>query len=120
MDAILPIAMRWLHIVSAMVLLGGVFYARVAIGDLAMSFKPLAYTAIGGILISGLYNFLSKASFPPHYKVWLGMKVLLALHVFAAMIVYRGKRRLLTGILISGAAIVGIAAYLRWISLPAQ
>jgi len=119
MDAILPIAMRWLHIASAVVLLGGVFYARVAIGDLAMSFKPMAYWAIGGILISGLYNFLSKSSTSLHYQVWLGIKVLLALHVFSALIVYKGKRRLLTGILISGAAILAIAAYLRWMSLPA-
>lgn len=114
---ILAIAMRWLHITSVIVLLGGVFYARAVVGDLARGFKPVAYTEIGGILVSGLYNFLSKISIPPHYHVWFGIKMLLALHIFASVIVYRGKTRALTGIVISGAIIVAISGYLRWISL---
>lgn len=109
--------MRWLHIASVIVLLGGIFYARVVVGDMATSFKPVAYSAIGGILVSGLYNFLSKSYYPPHYQIWFGIKILLAFHVFAVLLVYKGKPRLLTGILISGATIVGISAYLRWISL---
>ena len=117
MEGIVPIAARWVHLVSVIVLLGGVFYARVAVGDLSLQFKPIAYTAIGGILISGLYNFLSKSSPPPHYHVWFGIKVVLALHVFAATILYRGKKRALTGIVISGAIIVAISGYLRWITL---
>jgi hypothetical protein len=118
MDAVLPIAMRWLHIASVIILLGGVFYARVALGHMAASFKPMAYTAIGGILVSGTYNFLKKATYPAHYHMWFGIKVLLALHIFAATILYkREKQRALTGIVISGAVIVGISAYLRWISL---
>jgi hypothetical protein len=118
MDAVLPIAMRWLHIVSVIVLIGGVFYARFAVGELDLRFKPLAYTAIGGILVSGLYNFVSKSAYPPHYQMWFGIKILLVLHVFAVMILYRtGKPRSLTGVVISGAAIVAISGYLRWISL---
>jgi hypothetical protein len=101
MDAALPIAMRWVHIASAIVLLGGMFYARVVVGDLAAGFKPIGYWAIGGILASGIYNFLSKNSPPPNYQLWLGIKVLLALHVFAVMILHRGV----------------ISQYLRWISL---
>ena len=110
--------MRWLHIASVIILLGGVFYARVAIGEMAASFKPVAYTAIGGILVSGLYNFLKKPSYPPHYQMWFGIKMLLVLHLFAATVMYRqGKQRTLTGIVISGALIVAISAFLRWISL---
>src|SRR5271154_3231646 len=119
MDAALPIAMRWLHIASVIILLGGVFYSRVAIGEMAASFKPVAYTAIGGILVSGLYNFLNKSTYPPHYHMWFGIKILLVLHIFAVVILYRtGKPRSLTGVVISGAAIVAISGYLRWISLP--
>jgi hypothetical protein len=118
MDAALPIAMRWLHIASVIILLGGVFYARVAIGEMAASFKPVAYAAIGGILVSGLYNFLKKPSYPPHYHMWFGIKVLLALHIFAAIAMYRqGKQRALTGVVISGALVVAISACLRWMSL---
>jgi hypothetical protein len=118
MDTALHLAMRWLHVASVVVLLGGVFYARVVMGDMAKEFRPVVYAAIGGILLSGLYNFLSKTSFPPHYHAWFGIKVLLALHVFAATILYReGKRRSLTGVIVSGALILSISAYLRWISL---
>ena len=119
MDIILPLAMRWLHIASVMVLLGGVFYARFVMGDLGAGFKPVAYAAIGGILVSGIYNFLSKPSFPPHYHAWFGVKILLALHIFAVVLLYRGKRRALTGVVISGAVILAISAYLRWMSLQA-
>jgi hypothetical protein len=119
MDAVLPIAMRWLHLASIAVLLGGVFYAAAVVGDMSNRFKPIAYVAMGGILISGFYNYLSKASFPPHYHMWFGIKMLLVLHVFSVVVVYKGKRRLLTGAAIAGAIIIGISEYLRWISLPA-
>jgi hypothetical protein len=119
MDAILPIAMRWLHIVSVIVLLGGVFYARFAAREMAAGFKPMAYAAIGAILVSGTYNFLNKSSYPPHYHMWFGIKILLALHVFAVVALYRKEKlRALAGVVISGAAIVAISGYLRWISLP--
>jgi hypothetical protein len=123
MDAILPIAMRWLHLASVIVLLGGVFYARFAAREMAAGFKPKAYAAIGAILVSGTYNFLNKSFYPPHYHMWFGIKVLLALHVFAVVALYRtgvpqgAKLRALTGVVISGAAIVAISGYLRWISL---
>jgi hypothetical protein len=117
MDAVLSVGMRWLHIASIVVLLGGVFYARFAVGDLAKGFRPMAYAAIGGILISGTYNFLSKQAFPPHYHMWFGIKILLVLHIFAAIILYRGKPRSLTGIVISGAIVIAISGWLRWLSL---
>ena len=110
--------MRWLHFASIAILLGGVFYARFATGNLAKGFLPVAYGAIGGILISGTYNFLSKQTFPPHYHMWFGIKILLVLHIFAATLLYRdGKTRSLTGIVMSGAIVIAISTYLRWISL---
>ena len=119
MDVLLPLGMRWLHIASVVVLMGGIFYARFAAGDLSPGFKPMAYAAIGGILISGTYNFLSKPAYPPHYHMWFGIKILLVLHIFAATILYRGKTRALTGIVISGAVVIAISAWLRWLSLSA-
>ena len=117
MDAILPIAMRWLHIASVIVLLGGVFYARFAAREMTAGFKPMAYVAIGAILVSGTYNFLNKSFYPPHYHMWFGIKILLVLHIFAATILYRGKTRALTGIVISGAIVIAISGWLRWLSL---
>jgi hypothetical protein len=116
MEAIVPIALRWLHLISVAVLLGGIFYARVVVGDLAAGFKPVAYAAIGGILVSGLYIFLSKGTLPADYQMWFGIKMLLALHLFAVTILYKGKKRALTGALISGGLIVAIAGYLRWMT----
>ena len=117
MDVFLSVSMRWLHFVSIAVLLGGVFYARFAVGDLAKPFKPVAYASIGIILISGTYNLLSKQHIPPHYHMWFGIKILLVLHIFAATILYRGKQRALTGIVISGAIVIAISGWLRWLSL---
>ena len=117
MDALLSVSMRWLHFFSIAVLLGGIFYARFATGDLAPGFKPVSFAAIGGILISGTYNLLSKTVTPPHYHMWFGIKILLVLHIFAATILYRGKPRALTGIVISGAIVIAISGWLRWISL---
>lgn len=122
MDAALPLAMRWLHIASVVILLGGVFYARFVDGVMSARFKPWAYAAIGGILLSGLYNFLSKSVFPPHYHAWFGIKVLLALHVFGIVVMYnsdlhKSKPRLLTGVVLSGALIVACSGYLRWLGL---
>ena len=117
MDAAVSLLMRWLHIASVAVLIGGVFYARVVIGELAAGFKPVAYGSIGAILISGLYNLLTKSPIPPHYYVWFGIKMLLALHIFSVTILYRGnKPRLLTGVVIIGAGAMLMAAWLRWIS----
>jgi uncharacterized membrane protein len=118
MDAILQIFVRWVHLTAVIVLVGGLCYARFAAGDLSARFRTLAYTAIGAILISGIYNFLSKPAYPPHYQAWFGIKVLLSLHVFAVTVLYRGKLRSLTGAVIGSGIIVAIAGYLRWISLP--
>lgn len=116
MDAALHITMRWLHIASVIVLLGGVFYAWI-LGGMDLRFRPMVYAAIGGILASGTYNFLSKTSYPEHYHMWFGIKALLALDVLAAAALYRkGKEKGLARIVIFGAAIVAISGYLRWIS----
>ena len=117
MDAAVSLLMRWLHIASVAVLLGGMFYGRVVIGEMAAGFKPVAYWTIGAILISGVYNFLTKSSIPPHYYLWLGIKILFALHVFTVTILYRGnKPRALTTVLIIGGAALALGVYLRLIS----
>ncbi|HXP85736.1 MAG TPA: hypothetical protein VN841_13510 [Bryobacteraceae bacterium] len=117
MDAVAAV-FRWLHFSGVIILVGGIFYARVVAHDLIPAFKPWGYGAIGAILVSGLVNILSKPALPPHYYAWFGVKILLALHVFGVVVRYRGKQRLLTGALITAALIVGISEVLRYISLP--
>jgi hypothetical protein len=76
------------------------------------------------ILGSGLYNYLTKAVYPPHYHMWIGIKFLFVLHIFAVAILYTipgagepKRRRWLTGMVMSGLIIIAISGYLRFISL---
>jgi len=140
--AVLAVTMRWIHIASVVTLIGSFIYARyVAAPALAAldgsaraafdknvvgRFRPLAYTLIVTILGSGLYNYLTKPSYPPHYHMWIGIKFLFVLHVFAVTILYtRGgaeeskRNRWLAGMVWSGLAIFAISAFLRWMTIEA-
>ncbi|HZT40364.1 MAG TPA: hypothetical protein VFA28_20915 [Bryobacteraceae bacterium] len=121
---ILGVCMRWLHIISMALLIGAVYYALRTSRAMAPAYCSTVYAGVVGVLVSGLYNFFTKPSYPPHYHVWFGVKVLLALHIFAALIVLaqRAKRsaeqaRTMRSIMLSAAAVIAISAYLRWISL---
>jgi len=133
--AVLGVTMRWVHITSVVTLIGGFIYARYvvapvivltpAIGaELAKRYRSLLYTVMFTALGSGLYNYLSKAVYPPHYHMWIGIKFLFVLHIFAVGILYpmpgasEAKRsRWLTGMVVSGLVVIAISAWLRWISL---
>ena len=104
MDAVPPLALRWLHLVSP------IFPAGTVVFDLTVG-------AIGGILISAIYNFLSKFALPSDYFAWFGIKGLPAMHVPAAANFSPGPARSLTAVGTSGAIIVAISGSLRWITL---
>ncbi len=115
---LLGIASRWVHIVSAITVLGSVIFARCGLGEqfgLFASFRKALVYALVGLVASGLYNFFAKASTPPPYHLAFGIKVLLALHVGAVVLVAKNKRQL-TGVMASGFVIVLISGYLRWLS----
>ena len=134
MVELLGVLMRWLHISSMASLLGGMLYARMvaisADGALAPElrqaledreaarYRPLVVAAIIGLVLSGVYSVLSTPGHTRRYHVLLGIKLLLAGHVFAsALLAARpgipGRARQMVGALISGVLIVLIAAYLR-------
>jgi len=137
--AVLAVCMRWIHIASVVTLIGGFIYARFvltpALGSLAgaereavhkravQSFRPLLYAALVFLIGSGAYNYLTKGSYPPHYHMWMGIKLLLVLHIVVSAIPYallnweeaRFRRRELN-IAISGLIVIAIAAYLRFLS----
>ena len=138
--AVLGVCMRWIHIVSVVTLIGGFIYARFVlapalavlkpderevIGSKAVDrFRPLIIIVVITVLGSGMYNYLTKTSFPPGYNMWMGIKLLLVLHIFASAILYsvrpanEAKRnRTALGIVMSGLIVIGIAAYLRHLSL---
>ena len=129
--------MRWLHLSSMAALVGGALYARFGMaragrgfspetakaveGATAEAYRPFVFAAIAGILISGFYQILTVPGHSPLYHMLLGVKILLALHVFAVAVGAAApgcarRARLLTGALISSAAILFIASWLRRIS----
>jgi hypothetical protein len=137
---VLGVSMRWIHITSVVTLLGGFIFARYALapalaavaeperGSMAKkvvaNFRPLLYTVLVTLIGSGLYNYLSKPSYPPHYHMWIGIKFLFALHIFAVSVLYSmtdagdaKRNRWLSGMVYSGLIVIAISAYLRSLSL---
>ena len=140
LHAALLVLMRWIHVASAIVLLGGFAFARLVLAPalggsrdpdsrafadrVAARFRPILITVVLTIAGSGLYNYLTKPSYPPRYHMWMGIKLLVVLHVLAASLLYASapgdearRRRQATGIVISGAIIILISGWLRYLSL---
>jgi hypothetical protein len=138
--AVLAVGMRWIHISSVVTMIGGFIYARYvlapalaavaesdrrAIGQRAVeNFRPLLYTVLVAVLGSGLYNYLTKPSYPPQYHMWIGIKFLFVLHIFAVSVLYTlpkadetKRNRWLKGMIFSGLLVIGISARLRWMSM---
>jgi len=134
MEDILTALMRWIHISSAITLLGGIIFWRfvmdpstkkispedyVALEEGAAShFRPVVYTVMATLVLSGLYNYLVKGPHWVRYHILFGIKILLALHVISVTILATApnnprRGRLLFGAAISGLIIVLISAYLK-------
>jgi uncharacterized membrane protein len=134
MGDILAVIMRWLHISSVATLIGGAIFAKFVAGhatglvnvkdkdalweDMAAHFKPVVYTAVAGLTVSGIYNILAHPGHSLTYHVLLGIKLLLVLHVFAVMLLgvqpnNNRRVRMMAGAAISGLVIIAISAYLR-------
>jgi putative copper export protein len=128
------VLMRWLHLASMASLVGGFLYGRLVIapslgafapeaqksleGRAASAYRPIVLSAVIGLIVSGVYNLLTNPGHTPKYHMLLGIKLLIALHVFAvAFLIARPdnprRTRMMTGALISGLAILAISAYLR-------
>ena len=86
----------------------------------------MVYAAIAGLVVSGLYNFLTRTGHTRYFEMWFGIKVLLALHVFAGAILAvkssnatpqaeTQRARRMTGVIITGLLVILISAYLRLI-----
>jgi hypothetical protein len=134
MPDVLLVIVRWIHIASMATLIGGILYGRLvmvpAISTLAADareslaetaaalYRPFVIAAVIGLVLSGTINFLSTTGHRPIYHMLFGIKILLALHVFAvAILIVQPKNprrtRMMTGALISGLIIVAISAWLR-------
>lgn len=134
----LSVIMRWLHITSAVVVVGGVLYARFVIAPalanlsaqeqdtlgaaMAARYRSLLYLAMVFLAGTGLHNTILNVGRGPLYQSLLGIKLLLVLHVFAVgLLIVKPKNpkrsRQMAGLVISGLVILAISAMLRQLHL---
>jgi uncharacterized membrane protein len=134
MADVLAVIMRWLHISSVATLVGGMIYGRFVVAPvidtlpegskggldegMAARYRALVYAAVAALVLSGLYNIFATPGHSPRYHMLLGIKLLLALHVFAVALLLvqpgaKRRTRRMTGVVISGLIIIAISAYLR-------
>jgi uncharacterized membrane protein len=133
---ILMTLMRWIHIFSVITLIGGVVFWRCVMDPstkkitpedyreleegAAAHFRPVVYVAMTTLLISGIFNYLTKGPMSTLYHIMFGIKILLVLHVLAVLILATAKDnarrgRQLFGAAVSGLIIVLISAFLKGI-----
>jgi hypothetical protein len=125
-----------LHIICAAALIGGALAWRFgampgiqlleagtrakADNAIAAAWRPVAIGSIAGLLITGIYNVMHRPVQTKEFHILFGIKMLLALHVFAVSLIAAradNPRRLrqLTGVAISGVLILIISAAFRWV-----
>lgn len=114
----LTLVFRFLHIGSAVVIIGSAIF-----GTREAKHRRWVLIAAILILVSGVYNLLTKSNLPVGYHMWFGIKMLFALHVLAVCVALRReslteekRRRLEMGLRWSGAVILLLSAYLRYLS----
>lgn len=147
MDIILPLISRWAHVGTAILLVGGTAFFRLAVipalegenSDLLAkirgNWKKFVHIGILVFLVSGFYNYIA-VGIPQHkgdglYHALIGTKMLLAMYVFflASVLVgskpssqkFRNDAKKWTGVmLLVAAVIVGISGFAKVRGVPAK
>jgi hypothetical protein len=119
---------RFVHIGSAVVLLGGIFYAwnlsksGKLSGNPADGFQPSMLISVLLLLATGLYQLMIRmgGGVPKFYHMIFGIKFLLFLHIAAVSIILvkpqttpEKRARLLTGLAFSGIGVLLLGTALR-------
>jgi len=120
--AVLSVVMRSVHILSVVTLLGGVLFAVTTAAPM-QRFAPWLRWSSVLLVLSGVFNLVTKQNIPPRYHLWFGIKMLLALHILAVSILLsrssigeERKTRLAKGVLATGVVVVVLSAYLRFLA----
>lgn len=139
---VVDIFSRWLHILVAVVAVGGLIYARLIVTpslkilstherekvqtQLSARFRPIVIAVIAISTATGSYNLLGilQEGVANTYHMAFGIKFLLALHIFGMLFLISAppsgssirdakRSRLMTGAVISGLIVLALGAYLR-------
>ena len=137
MADILTALMRWVHLASVITLVGGIVFWRFVMDPstkkispedyreleegAATHFRPVVYTVMATLVLSGLYNYLIKPGHTAFYQALFGIKILFVLHILSVTILATApnnarRGRQLFGAAISGLIVVLISAYLKGIA----
>src|SRR5262245_49411182 len=131
----LDVLSRWVHVGTAIVVLGGSFFLRVVLMPAAAALPEAEHAALRGrlmttwrrvvslgitlFLLSGLYNYLAVAV-PRHrgdglYHALMGTKILLALVVFFLASALVGRSKTFEGIRRSNRRCLAVAVSLGFV-----
>lgn len=138
---LLNVAMRWLHIAAAVAGLGGAMMMRLVVvpaldrtpegaavlDTMRPGFKRLMHSAIGVLLLTGIYNYVVVAvprvreSGLAGYHGVMGVKILLSLALFGIALgllapipaMHARRKAWLTANVVLGLCILLLGAYLR-------
>lgn len=113
---------RWLHLTGAVLVLGSLLCAVMHSGSGANRYRLLLGAAMLSLVATGLVLWPARPAPRPTYHLWLGIKVLLAAHIFVVLLrsMMPGsprpqKKRAFSGALVAGWIVLLIAAYLHQI-----
>lgn len=113
-----------IHIVMAMLIVGGGLAALLSEGPVSALPRRSALIGIVLLLVTGANNFISRIGMgvPKGYHMWFGIKFLLALHIVTMVFLVSGgkqtpekRTRLLKGVGVSAVAVVLISVYLNFL-----
>jgi hypothetical protein len=132
---VIPMSLvHWIHVSSVIILIGGVVFWRFVMDPstkkispedyreleegAAAHFRPVVFAAMCLLVLSGIFNYLTKGPMSTPYHILFGVKMLLVLHVLSVLILATAKDnarrgRQLFGAAVSGMIIVLISAFLK-------
>ena len=147
MEILLPVISRWAHVGTAILLVGGTAFFRLAVipalgensqelvGRIRDNWRKFVHIGVLVFLVSGFYNYIQAAKGPHKgdslYHMLVGTKMLLALFVFflASALVgkkpgtqkFRDNAEKWTGIMLLVATIIiGISGFVKVRPVPSQ
>jgi len=135
---ILPLLMRWAHILSAIFLMGGAFFMRFVLMPVAnvvledgahnelrlalrARWKKFVFVFVTLFLVSGFYNYLAVTRFEHQgvavYHMLFGIKFLVAMAVFMLAMLLIGSSSLALRVQANSARWMGVMLFLALITV---